>query len=863
MSARRWLILYLALLVASWCVEALWQPEPTRTADSSFVSLPALDDPTAPPVRLAYRDLGPRDPDTPVAVLLHGSPGGLADFNGVAQQLRADTRLLIPDLPGFGASARVVPDYSIEAHGRYVLALLDALEIPAAHWVGFSMGGGVALSAAERAPERVRSLVLLSAIGVQEYELLGDYGLNHLVHGLQLFALRCVDWGVPHFGWLDSFPLNPFYARNFFDSDQRPLRASLLAFDAPTLIIHGKRDPLVPYAAALEHHRLVPQSALISYPEGHFVLWQRGDEVAAALGDFWAKADRGEAPVRGAALAERRAAASAPFVPHRDARGVLAWLAFGLLVLAATLVSEDLTCIGVGFLVARGQVDFAAGVAACAFGLWAGDLMLYGVGRLGSRWIPSRWWDRIRNKRGLANARARFDRAGAALILGSRFLPGARLPIYLAAGAARYPVHRFGFLLLVGAALWTPLLVGGAAILGDAVLERVAGWRYGGAIALAATAATLLVVTRVLLPLLSHRGRRLWRGRIERWRRWEFWPMWLFYPPVVVYVAQLALRFGGVRTATAANPAIPGGGLVGESKWEILEGLSGAGDAIASTAFLPRDSGVADRLARIATRFVEVSPDAPLVLKPDVGERGKGVAIVRDPATLERELAARREDTLIQEYVAGVEFGVFYARRPGAAQGSVISITDKRMVSVTGDGSKSLERLILDDPRAVCLAPVHLETHSERLSEIPAAGTRVALTELGTHCRGALFLDGAHLTSPALSERIEAISRSFAGFFFGRYDVRCESPEALQRGDFRVVELNGLSSESTHIYDPKHSLWNAYRTLFAQWRIAFEIGASNREQRKQGAPGRPERENEGAAVTSWPELWRLFRNARS
>ena len=185
-----------------------------------------------------------------------------------------------------------------------------------------------------------------------------------------------------------------------------------------------------------------------------------------------------------------------------------------------------------------------------------------------------------------------------------------------------------------------------------------------------------------------------------------------------------------------------------------------------------------------------------------------------------------------------------------AKRGEIISITDKRMLSVNGDGRRSLERLILDDPRAVCLAAVHLERHRERLAEVPAAGERVALTELGTHCRGALFLDGAELLSPALTERIEAVSRCFEGFCFGRYDVRCVSAEALRSGDFRIVELNGLSSESTHIYDPRHSLWHAYRTLFAQWRIAYEIGASNRREH-------------AAAVTPWPELWRLVRGARS
>ena len=433
--------------------------------------------------------------------------------------------------------------------------------------------------------------------------------------------------------------------------------------------------------------------------------------------------------------------------------------------------------------------------------------------------------------------------------MSSRFLPGARLPIYLGAGAAHYPVLRFAGLLMLGALLWTPVLVGASALFGDAALAQLEGVRRGNLIALLLTALLVLLVTRGLVPLLTHRGRRLWRGRLKRWTRWEFWPMWLFYSPVAAFIAWLGLRHGGLRTATAVNPAIPGGGLVGESKWEILRGLASSGEFVARTAFLPASDGASQRRATAERFLAEQESAFPVVVKPDVGERGKGVAIVRDATALDAEIAARAEDTLLQEYVPGVEFGVFYARRPGALQGDVISITDKRMIAVTGDGARTLERLILDDSRAVCLAAVHFERHRSRLAEVPAKNERVALTELGTHCRGALFLDAGELATGALRDQIDAISRGFRGFFFGRYDLRCDSAQALQQGRFRIVELNGLSSESTHIYDPKHSLWNAYRTLFAQWRIAFEIGASNRER--------------AAPVASWPELWRLMRNARS
>ena len=123
-----------------------------------------------------------------------------------------------PDLPGFGTSTRDIPDYSFRAHARYIDALLERLDIPRVHVVAHSMGGGVALNLVDIAPERVASLSMVSAVGVQEMELTGNFALNHLVHGLQLGGLWLIAEATPHMGLLGAVPLNVAHARNFFDS---------------------------------------------------------------------------------------------------------------------------------------------------------------------------------------------------------------------------------------------------------------------------------------------------------------------------------------------------------------------------------------------------------------------------------------------------------------------------------------------------------------------------------------------------------------------------------------------------------------------------------------------------------------------
>jgi hypothetical protein len=317
------------------------------------------------------------------------------------------------------------------------------------------------------------------------------------------------------------------------------------------------------------------------------------------------------------------------------------------------------------------------------------------------------------------------------------------------------------------------------------------------------------------------------------------------YPPVVVYCVWLAVKHRGVTVFTAVNPGIgAGGGLVGESKSEILTGLAGAGDAVAE--WVRVDGGEMEARWGVVKGLVDTH-GWPVVLKPDVGERGSGVVIARDEAQARAALAGEPGVLIAQRYVAGVEFGVFYVRIPGAERGEVFAVTDKRMIGLTGDGRSTLEALILRDERAVCMGRFFLEKFAERLDEVPAAGERVELTELGTHCRGAVFLDGAELVTPELSAAMEWVSRAFAGFYFGRYDVRTASAEALRRGEFTVIELNGLTSEATCIYDPKHSVWFGWRVLCRQWALAFAIGAANRAR--------------GEKVLTLRETWGLLRRA--
>jgi membrane protein DedA with SNARE-associated domain/pimeloyl-ACP methyl ester carboxylesterase len=783
-------------------------------------------------VQMAYLDLRPAErPDAPVVVVLHGSPAQSMDVAAFARHLAVSNRVLLPDLPGFGRSTRKLPDYSMAAHAQYLRQWLDQLQIARAHVVGYSLGGGPALELYALEPDRIASLVLLSSIGVQEHELLGDYTLNHGLHGLQLGGLWMLAELVPHFGGLDDVMLNVAYARNYYDSDQRSLRGILERFQPPLLILHGQDDLLVPSAAAREHHRLVPQSELVMRPGGHILVYREAPALARQVADFVDRVERGAAATRASAPAERVAEAARPYAAIEQVPAVgLPLVILVALIALGTLVSEDLACIGAGLLVAHGMMTYPWAAFAAFLGIFVGDILLFlagrYIGRPALRRAPFRWFVR---ETAIQDSTEWFARKGPVVILSSRFVPGSRLPTYFAAGLLHLNLATFMLWFLVAGAVWAPLLVWLSSLVGEPILAWLERYRAYTLAAVAAAAALLWLLIKLIVPLFTYRGRRLLVSRWIRITHWEFWPPWLFYPPLIAFLAWLSIRHRGAAVFTACNPAIPAGGFIGESKSAILDGLRGAAPWVAPHLLVPGGIGVEEKLARVRAFQADRAVGWPLVAKPDVGQRGLGVAIARTETDLAAYFRTPRPDTVVQAFVPGHEFGVFYYRYPGAERGRVFAITDKRFPQVTGDGRRSLERLILADPRAVCMARLHLHTQRDRLSWVPPAGERVTLVEVGTHCRGALFLDGTHLLTPALETRIDAVSRAFAGFHFGRYDLRAASVEAFQRGEgFQVIELNGVTAEATSIYQPGYSVFRAWGTLMRQWRIAYEIGAAQR-----------------------------------
>jgi hypothetical protein len=352
------------------------------------------------------------------------------------------------------------------------------------------------------------------------------------------------------------------------------------------------------------------------------------------------------------------------------------------------------------------------------------------------------------------------------------------------------------------------------------------------------------ITIRTATRLTTRTGRAKLAAKIARVRRWEFWPTWLFYLPLVPWYIWLGVRCRSLTAWTAANPAIHAGGVVGESKAEILARLPES-VIVPSAVVLPGETQ--RRLQDVCREIANRGWEFPLILKPNAAQRGAGVKKAHDFVDVEKYLQKQPAAVLVQPYHPGpYEAGIFYYRIPGESSGRIFSITDKQFPVVTGDGVSTLADLIWAHPRYRIQADVFLARFAGMVDRVLDRGERLPLALAGNHCQGTMFRDGSHLITPELERAVDDIAKAGPGFFIGRFDVRYTDPEKFRSGTcFAIVELNGATSESTNLYDPSWPLVKAYATLFRQWSLLFRIGHANRRG--------------GHAALSLRELYRLLR----
>src|SRR6516225_10587774 len=140
-------------------------------------------------------------------------------------------------------------------------------------------------------------------------------------------------------------------------------------------------------------------------------------------------------------------------------------------IILLSFISEDAATISSALSMFGGPVSWPLGFAACFAGIWLGDLGLYSLARcLGKPVLQSRWVARFADAATIERCQEKFNRRGTLALLASRFVPGTRLPTYLAAGLLSMPVARFALITALAALLWIGGIFAAAKLLGTQAL---------------------------------------------------------------------------------------------------------------------------------------------------------------------------------------------------------------------------------------------------------------------------------------------------------------------------------------------------------------------------------------------------------
>lgn len=309
---------------------------------------------------------------------------------------------------------------------------------------------------------------------------------------------------------------------------------------------------------------------------------------------------------------------------------------------------------------------------------------------------------------------------------------------------------------------------------------------------------------------------------ITHWEVWHWFAKYIVIGPAWLW---FCLKARSLWFFTPSNPTISFGGFVGESKSEIYKQL-------------PEDSYPASAYIEASAPFETVMEameasqlDFPVAVKPDVGMMGFMFRKVVSREQLRQYHAVMPVRYIIQKHIDyPLEISVFYFRYPGEAKGHITGFVRKESMQVTGDGSRTLRELIVDYPRARFRLTELFSKHESRLNTVIAKGDTYYLSHALNLSRGGRLISMEAEKDEQLIALFDSLSHHSGAFYYGRYDIRCQSIGDLKAGrNFSILEYNGCGAEPHHVYGNGYTFIQACRILVSHWSVLLQISQMNRK----------------------------------
>jgi hypothetical protein len=329
----------------------------------------------------------------------------------------------------------------------------------------------------------------------------------------------------------------------------------------------------------------------------------------------------------------------------------------------------------------------------------------------------------------------------------------------------------------------------------------------------------------------------------KRFFNWERLPFGVIYAPLTFHWIYYILKSKFIWWFTPVNPTLQFGGFDGEGKKEMYEQLPNW--SIPKTLFI--DKTTAFNL--VLQQIQENALTYPIIVKPNRGMQGVLFRIIERDEQLQQYHTAIPDDYIIQPFITyPIELSLFHVRYPNEPKGKVTGFIMKEYMHVVGDGHNTILHLIQQHPKAKYRMDEMTHKHGKRFHEILQKDELYYLSYAGNHNRGARFINLYNEIDADLEDLANALSNHAKHFYYGRYDIKCVSIDALkQKKDFAILEFNGAGAEPNHIYDCNMPLKEAYKVIGIHWKYMYEIGKINHK----------------AGVPYWGLLkgWRFLRNA--
>lgn len=522
MNIKRWHIfalIYLILLGLSWFVQIYFPVVEKPLAGEEAAEI--IHNDSQIPIR--YIRFHREDNRAELIVIpdIHFGPEFLIPF---AKAIHRDHQknVTIPFFPEVNTMDKRV-SHSISSRAGYIRQLMEFLSVGEVDLAGHGYGGLVAINLASDLSDEateIRSLTLLSSLGVVELQFLGNHSFNRAIYSFMFPLSSIIEWGFPHMGYYYLQPIQQSYARSLRQKDQRTVREQLGNIDIPVLILHPLQDKLASLSIAEENHRLLPQSYLLTHEGNEQIIFEDPEKWIAHLQWFLDGVEESDVTRRENAHMLRVELSEHAFdAAKMRSIGGGTLLILMLLLALFTLISEDIACISGGLIVATGVLPFWYAVLGCFIGSVISNIFIYLIGRKAGSPIlykkPVKWFIKSRD---VEKAQNLFEMRGMEIIFVTRFIPGTRLPAYLVAGILKTKFSHFLGYFLLSLIIWIPMMVGIAALVGQPLLHYLELYQEYAIWIFLSIAVFIYLLIRLLIPLTTVTGRR---RLIVRWGRFR------------------------------------------------------------------------------------------------------------------------------------------------------------------------------------------------------------------------------------------------------------------------------------------------------------------------------------------------------